>query len=603
MILKVFSLLYLLASPIEASTLDNDASLYNRTTKKVVEDSLISLTLTSIKDSLHRVGEDYYNLAIENFKINELGLSFENASKMYEVAQNNEDHLQEIRSLNLLSLIYEKEGNLKKALECLKEANMLKDAYFLNTGDYSFLGNNFPVITNKILQLERVNSKQEKSLKFNQLAIVLSVLLIIILSLFTLSLYKNNHLRAGANKLLQKKNKQLFAAKEKAEEASKIKENFLSTISHELRTPIYAVTGLTYLLLQENPNKSQEEHLNSLKYSGEHLLSLINNILDLNKLSAKKVKKINTDFNLKLKMSDFYKSFTKSAKDKQVQMHMHIDDQIPERLNGDMLKISQVLINLVSNAVKFTDNGDVWIRLFLVNEEGNQVTVRFEIEDNGIGIEKKHHKSIFKNFNQGQDEINTRYGGTGLGLSIVENLLLFLDSKIFLESEKDEGAKFYFNISFKKAQQETAVVQQLENKKEQEFLELDMAQILDGKKVLIVDDNKLNQKITEKILMRKNIVCEVAGNGQLALDFVDKHKYDLILMDIHMPVMDGIEATEIIRKNDSRTPIIALTAVSLDDKTQQFFHHGFTDVIPKPYKTELFYDKIYRVLKLAQQSA
>jgi len=600
-IFKVFSLLFILASPIEASTLDIDVSFYNRITKKVVEDSLISQT--PIKDSLHLVAEDYYNLAIENFKINELGLSFENASKMYEVAQNNEDHLQEIRSLNVLSLIYEKEGNLKKALECLKEANTLKDAYFLNTGDYSFLGNNFPVIENKILQLERVNSKQEKSLKFNQLAIVLSVLLLIILSLFTLSLYKNNHLRAGVNKLLQKKNKQLFAAKEKAEQASKIKENFLSTISHELRTPIYAVTGLTYLLLQENPNKSQEEHLNSLKYSGEHLLSLINDILDLNKLSAKKVKKINVDFNLRLKMSDFYKSFTKTAKDKQVQMHIHIDDQIPERLNGDMLKVSQVLINLVSNAIKFTEDGDVWIRLSLVKEEGNQVIVRFEIEDNGIGIEKKHHKSIFKNFNQGQDEINTRYGGTGLGLPIVENLLLFLDSKIFLESEKDEGSKFYFDISFKKAQQETAVVQQLENKKEQEILELDMAQVLEGKKVLIVDDNKLNQKITEKILMRKNIVCEVAGNGQLALDFVDKNTYDLILMDIHMPVMDGIEATEIIRKNDSRTPIIALTAVNLDDKTEQFFHHGFTDVIPKPYKTELFYDKIYKVLKLAQQSA
>ncbi|MDT0295387.1 ATP-binding protein [Mesonia ostreae] len=600
MIFKVPSLVLLLALSLDISESNNEVSFNDLNKEEAVKDTLHVKTL--LQDSLNHVAEDYYNLAIENFKINELGNSFQNAGKMYEIAQKNGNQLQQIKSLKLLSLIYEKKGDLEKALACLKQANTLKDTYFLETGDSSFLGNNFPIIENKILQLEKVNSKQEKTLKFNQLAIILSVLLIVILSLFTLSLYKNNQIRAGANKLLQKKNEELFAAKEKAEQASKIKENFLSTISHELRTPIYAVTGLTYLLLQENPNKSQEEHLNSLKYSGEHLLSLINNILDLNKLSAKKVKKINTDFNLRLKMADFYQSFVKTAKDKSVEVHMLIEDQIPEVLNGDILKVFQVLINLVSNAIKFTNNGDVWIRLSLVNEEKKQVMLRFEIEDNGIGIDKKHQKSIFKNFNQGQDETNIRYGGTGLGLPIVKNLLLFLGSKIHLESEKGKGAKFYFDISFGKAQQGKGVVKQLD-KNEQDFLELDMLKVLEGKRILIVDDNKLNQKITEKILLRKNTICDVAGNGQLALDFVHKHIYDLILMDIDMPVMDGIEATEIIRKKDSRTPIIALTAVSLEGKIEQFLNHGFTDVIPKPYKTELFYEKIYKVLKLAQRSA
>jgi len=601
---KVFIFSILLQFTISlhaASSLEDVTSYGSLTTKNPLKSRAISKTST--KDSLYLVAERYYNSAIDSFRINQISISFEKAKQAYEMAKKNDLYVLKIKSLRLLSLIYEKKGNLEKSLACLREANKLNDIYFYDSDNSNLKGSYFPKIENKILQLEEANSKQEKSLKFNQLAIVLSVLLIIILSLFTLSLYKNNNLRAGANELLQKKNKELFEAKEKAEQANKIKENFLSTISHELRTPIYGITGLTYLLLQENPNKAQEEYLNSLKYSGDHLLSLINNILDINKLSAKKVKKINTDFNLRAKMNGFYKSFTKVARDKQVKMHMHIDDQIPEELNGDILKISQVLINLVSNAVKFTENGDIWIRLNLVKEKENQVVVLFEVEDNGIGIEKKHQKAIFKNFNQGQDDINVRYGGTGLGLPIVKNLLKFLDSKIYLESEKDQGTKFSFKITFKKTLQETPVLQHIERQEEQDYLEMEMAKVLEGRRFLVVDDNKLNQKITEKILTRKNIVCDVAGDGKLALDLVAKSNYDLILMDIHMPIMDGIETTKIIRKNDSSTPIIALTAVSLDDEKDQFFQYGFTDLIPKPYQTELFYDKIYKVLKLAQQNA
>ncbi|PZW37891.1 hypothetical protein LX95_02683 [Mesonia algae] len=597
----LFLLFSLLALPVISGNINYEYTPSYSSQEKTVDGEKASIQNVQT-DSLAILTENYYESATGYFQKKELELSFEYAKLTYELAQRRKDYSMQVKSLNLLSIIYERENNLEKALECLKKVNSVKNAFLKDvTGKTILNDETFPVVEGKILELEKTNLEQEKSLKFNQLAIVLSVLLITILSLLTLSLYKNNNLRAGANKLLQKKNKQLFEAKEKAEQANKIKENFLSTITHELRTPIYAITGLTYLLLQENPNKDQEEHLNSLKYSGEHLLSLINNILDLNKLSAKKVKKIDTDFNLRLRMDDFYKSFKKLARDKNVAIHMNIDEQIPDKLNGDMLKISQVLMNLVSNAIKFSEDGDVWINLSLLKEDKDEAYVRFEIVDNGVGIEQKYHKSIFKNFNQGDDETSVTYGGTGLGLPIVKNLLLFLGSKIYFESEKDSGSKFYFDISFKK------VLRSIENKQQTEtnlsVLEDDIVKVLHNKKILIVDDNKLNQKITEKILLRKNIICEVAENGKVALDLVNKFSYDLILMDIHMPVMDGIEATEIIRKNDSVTPIIALTAVSLDDKDDQFFHHGFTDIIPKPYKTELFYQKIYKVLKLAQQNS
>ena len=304
---------------------------------------------------------------------------------------------------------------------------------------------------NKIIATQQSNiDKQRRSINFGKMTTGLSIALIVILSLLTLSLYKNNNLRAKANELLQDKNSELQLAKEKAEKASLAKAQFLSTITHELRTPLYAVTGLTHLLMEEDPTPNQKEHLNSLKFSGEYLLSLINNILDLNKLEANKVEIEKTSFNVKKRVTDVLVALKKSADDKKNNLHFEYDEDIPEKLLGDPLKLSQILINLIGNSLKFTQNGDIYVRLQKVNEnnDNDRTTIHFEIEDNGVGISRKKQKSIFETFSQASLQINRKFGGTGLGLSIVKNLLELMGSKIQLESQLGKGSKFWFDINF-----------------------------------------------------------------------------------------------------------------------------------------------------------
>ena len=437
-------------------------------------------------------------------------------------------------------------------------------------------------------------NKQLRSINFGKMTTGLSIALIVILSLLTLSLYKNNNLRAKANELLQDKNSELQLAKEKAEKASLAKAQFLSTITHELRTPLYAVTGLTHLLLEEDPKPHQKEHLNSLKFSGEYLLSLINNILDLNKLEANKVEVEKTSFNLKKRTNDVLVALKKSADDRKNNLHFEFDESIPEKLMGDPLKLSQILINLIGNSLKFTQNGDIYVRILKAKESSNRTTIRFEIEDNGVGISKKKQKSIFETFSQASLQINRKFGGTGLGLSIVKNLLELMGSRIHLESQLGKGSKFWFDVSF-------AISEDLKenNKPNNIVYDVDYA-ALENKEILVVEDNKINQMITKKILEKNKMKCLVADNGTDAVALVKEHHFDVVLMDIHMPGISGVEATQEIRKFNKQLPIIALTAVTIDEHIQEFYEAGFNEIIPKPFKTEEFFEKIYNTMQAAQ---
>ncbi len=434
-------------------------------------------------------------------------------------------------------------------------------------------------------------TKQEKSLFFGKLTGWLSIALILILSLLTLSLYKNNNLRAKANELLQDKNTELQEAKENAEKASQAKAQFLSTITHELRTPMYTVTGLTHLLLEEDPKPEQREHLNSLKFSGEYLLSLINNILDLNKLEANKVEIEKAPFNLKKRIDGVLIALKKSAEAKNNNVHYEYDPTLPNEVMGDSLKISQILINLISNSIKFTENGDIWVRVKNAEKTAKKVVVHFEVEDTGDGISKKKQNTIFESFSQGSLQINRKYGGTGLGLSIVKNLLELMGSKIFLESKLGEGSKFWFNISYDIAESETNLV---DPKNMEVVLDND---IFENKSVMIVEDNKINQMITKKILEKKKMSCTVVDNGMDAIKHAKEQDFDVILMDIHMPGISGIEATKKIREFNRTVPIIALTAITIEENLEDFYKAGFNEFIPKPFNAEDFFEKINRVLR------
>ena len=504
-----------------------------------------------------------------------------------------------IDSYQINSNIAQKEGDSAKAKNLLEEYTSKIDALKIeNISLISAINNPAPIVVE--IQKETMPSDEElldkeRSENFNVITNGLSIAIIAILSLLTLSLYKNNNLRAKANTLLQDKNTELQLAKEKAEKASLAKAQFLSTITHELRTPLYAVTGLTHLLMEENPREHQREHLDSLKFSGEFLLSLINNILDLNKLEANKVEIEKISFHLKKRINDVLIALKKSANDKQTTLRVDYDDSIPESLSGDPVKLSQVLINLIGNSVKFTQNGEVVIRVRKIDQYNNSIKLNFEIEDNGVGISKKKQKTIFETFSQGSLQINRKFGGTGLGLSIVKNLLELMNSKIQLESKLGEGSKFWFNLDLDISDEKVSQQSKTEKKK---VIDLEY---LVGKNVLVVEDNKINQMITKKILEKNKMICQVTDNGTDAVQLVKENDFDVVLMDIHMPGISGIEATQKIRGFNKALPIIALTAVTIDENLDEFFRVGFNEIIPKPFKPEEFFEKIHDTLKLSKK--
>ena len=541
-------------------------------------------------NNLYELCRLHYYSARAYMAENKLNEAKQEASQSLQIAKANNLGGMIMYANALLSQIYESLHQTPQALSYLKTSNHVRDSIFAMNKEALAVEANarygVDSMRANLKELTKQNEEQQRSLKINKLTTILSVALITILSLLTLSLYKNNNLRARANDLLQKKNDELTIAKENAEKASMAKAQFLSTITHELRTPLYAVTGLTHLLLEESPTENQKEHLNSLKFSGEYLLSLINNILDLNKLEAKKVEVLDTSFNLEKRISDVLVALKNSADDRNTALHFEFDPDIPKKLKGDPLKISQILINLIGNSIKFTDNGDIWISVKRVNQVGQQVFLHFEIKDNGEGITKEKQTAIFDNFTQGSLQINRKFGGTGLGLSIVKNLLNLMNSEIHLESELGKGSTFSFDLKFEAFDTAQPIAKVTDDN-----IPL-TNDLMHNKKILIVEDNKINQMITRKILEKHKVICDVADNGTIAIEKVKNNYFDLILMDIHMPGISGIEATIEIRKFDENIPIVALTAVTLDENLDEFYLNGFTDIIPKPYKTEEFFYKI-----------
>lgn len=489
---------------------------------------------------------------------------------------------QNIENYRLSNNYLKKHIHLSDSLRTVKQANLTdekRNEVLMN--DQS----------EKLKETEKELGEEKDKNSLGTLISILSVALITILSLLTLSLYKNNNIRLKTNNMLHKKNGELIIAKEKAELASKTKANFLSTVTHELRTPLYAVTGLSNMLLDENPKPEQVQHLKSLKFSGDYLLTFINDILQINKIEANKVDIEPEPFNLRKKINNIVLALNNSAQDNNIKVHFEYDKDLPENFVADQLKISQILINLIGNSIKFTKDGDIWIRVYKIAKENNIFNLRFEVEDNGIGITKEKQDNMFESFSQGSIQINRKYGGTGLGLSIVKGLIEILKGKIYLKSELGEGTTFFFEIPLEYVKQ-----QEVKEKKKQYFEgnieDLDLTKV----KILVVEDNKINQMITKKILNKMNLYCEIVDNGEEAVEMIKANTYDIILMDIHMPGISGMEATKRVRAFDKELTIFALTAVTIEDKMHEFDEAGFTDIIPKPFKQEEFEKKLFNAL-------
>ncbi len=542
---------------------------------------------TDLKEKDYLATKAHLGLAKLHYSTENYEQSATDGESALKLAAANGFHNEMLEANEQLSQTYERLGRYDQALGSTRNLMLIQDSVFTvekakidaKTADKIQIENMGDEIKR---QDERIEDLSESANRSEITAILTSAFLTII-SLLAVSLYRNNQIKLKTNDLLQTKNNELQAARDAAVSAMEAKTNFLSTVSHELRTPLYAVTGLTHLLLEENPNDDQKEHLKALKFSGDYLLNFINDILQINKIDAKKLEPLNIEFNLKKVLKEVIDSLQQSAKANKTKIILEYDEEIPGHLMSDPLKLSQVFMNLVGNALKFTKNGEVKVIARLLKKEEEDVTLYFEVADNGIGISEEQQENIFEGFEQGSVQINREYGGTGLGLTIVKSLLGLFDSKIQLESELGQGSSFFFELKLKS---KDSVIDDIPF----EITEQDYN--FKGLHLMIVEDNKINQVITKKMLTKKEITSDIASNGTEAIELAKNNEYDAILMDIHMPGISGEEATIEIRKFDKTTPIIALTAISLDDSLESFYAAGCNDVVTKPFKPEVFYQKI-----------
>ena len=378
---------------------------------------------------------------------------------------------------------------------------------------------------------------------------------------------------------------ELRQSKEVAENATQAKSEFLSMMSHEIRTPLNSIVGMTYLMQQEEISENMVENLKILKFSTDNLYVLINDILDFSKIEAGKVELERVPFDLKQLISDTKKANQVKSAEKENKIKLMIDDDIPDIFVGDPLRIGQIISNLLSNAVKFTKKGNIIVTLSLQKIINNCATLDFSVADTGIGIEESKQKLIFDKFTQADSETTREFGGTGLGLVITKKLLQMHGSEIHLYSEIGKGAKFYFTIQLN-------IGSEIHKKTNDSNFEFENEDILTGVKVLLVEDYLMNIKVATKFLERWKIDVDVAENGKIALEKYEIGKYDLILMDIQMPIMDGHEATEEIRKIDAKIPIIALTASATLDNHDKSFIVGMNDYVTKPFNPKELFQKI-----------
>lgn len=534
-------------------------------------------------EALYQLG----NIEIQNNRGN-LALNYLN--RAYNLNAKNVNIEQKAKILLSLSQVYEKLLDINKAHNYLKRHIRLKDSIAhlnmekLGSEDYVQFKEGERLKT--IEQMDKENKEQQKANKVAKLISILAIALISILSLLSLSLYKNNIIRNQSNLLLKEKNNELLLAKEKAEKASKARSEFLSTVSHELRTPLNAINGITHLLLEENPKESQMNYLTSLKFSGNYLLTFINEILEINRIESSAIEIETISFNLKLLIGNIQNSLKELASINNNAFTIEIDPAIPDYLLGDPTKLSQIFLNLINNALKFTKNGEVKV-ILRANEINEEFTsIHFKVLDTGIGIPEEKMESIFDSFAQGSIEINRTYGGTGLGLTIVKKLIDILGGKIELESKVGKGSSFSFDLSFKIAEQKSV---------QEKVVDFDES-ILNDKKVLLIEDNKINQMITKKMVENKGMVCEVIDNGEDAIEAVKNNSYDLVLMDVHLPGINGTIATQTIRTFDKKIKIIALTAISLNENREMLLSYGMNDVITKPFDPVDFYRIIVKNL-------
>lgn len=380
----------------------------------------------------------------------------------------------------------------------------------------------------------------------------------------------------------------LVKAKNEAEHASKTKEIFLATMSHEIRTPLNVITGMVREMLKQDLPSSQRELMSNAKSAAVHLLSVLNNILDLSKIESGEFELDKVVFDVKKLVADAQAIMSQKAREKDLELNVLVDPEMHTVFGGDEARLRQVLINLIDNAIKFTETGSVHVKIWSENTNSDKKRVHCKVTDTGIGMSSEFMGSIFSKFAQEQNAVSHKYQGFGLGLNIVKNLVQQMEGDIDVVSAKDKGTEFHFHVVLDTASPDDLPVKTISKDEAADFT---------GRRILIVEDNELNRYVACLSLKMLNCTVVEAENGKIAIELLKQEPFDLIIMDVQMPVMDGLEATRSIRDElKLTTPIVALTANAFRHNAEQYLSAGMNDYIVKPFLEKNLIDVVSKYL-------
>jgi len=506
---------------------------------------------------------DYFQKAEQLFDKKEPMIFLDNANKVYRLKALAHEKLRQFEAAAHAWRLY------AQGIQSIYDRHVLQKAKFLG---YQIEIKNFEKQL-KASELERKEKSEE--LRANQLMLALIWGVVVVIALVLIAFIFIAKYRADKNKTLQKLNAELQQAKDEAEKANQMKSQFVSTITHELRTPLYGITGTTDVLLEEQPELAQNPTLQSLRFSARYLLSLVNDLLHINKIEENKLQLKPTAFDLRTELSHIVNSMQHMAEAHQNKLEWTCAPEVPDTLYADTIRLSQILINLLSNSLKFTHQGRILLTVHALEVSPNQAKIQFEVIDNGVGIAPENQQRIFEKFIQ-IERRSGDYQGTGLGLPIVRRLLNLMNSEIHLESKVGEGTRFWFVLDLDRFN-----TPELGTAASPSAPPVDYA--AGNWRVLVVDDNPINRLVTEKALLSLGIQAVVKPDGLSALEAAQETDFDLVFMDLNMPGMSGFEAAVQLRHTGVGCPIIALTAFDKNEKWDAIKQAGMDDVLVKPF--------------------
>jgi signal transduction histidine kinase/CheY-like chemotaxis protein len=519
----------------------------------------------------------------DTFYLNEVDPQIAEAKKWLNLLRGASDQDSTVRHINRLFEVADEKVHLKnQILDSFRQKEKLSSESFKGILQRRMLSNEVNDLSRKVYHSRQrfldslsisINNSGRKASRWGIVMIVF-----VVVSEAALFWYIISRIRRQYH-LIQ----QLDASEKKVREVSRIKENFMANMSHEIRTPMNAILGFSNLLKSKNRDPELMEFVESIQKSGENLLTIINDILDLSKIEAGMIRIESTPFSVRELIHSIQTMFTEKIKEKGLQFSTVIDDSIPDTLSGDATRLTQILVNMIGNAVKFTPAGSIYVAINNKGQDGNHILLGFVISDTGIGIAKEKLPGIFERFRQAEDSITRKYGGTGLGLSIVKDLVLIQHGEIEVESELGKGTAFKFIIPYEIAAQPLAVG----SSSEETVFDYTGSQHIS---ILVVEDNEMNQKLLKHLLAGWKFSFDIVNNGIAALDRLRTKSYHLVLMDVQMPEMDGYTtAQEIRQKLKMDTPIIAMTAHAFAGEREKCLGYGMNEYIAKPINEKELY--------------